>query len=99
MITFIVPLLLITLQKIKFSLWINLFIISASLVTGFLIFKPNDFLGRMDGYYLNRYIPTLELSKEYQGLQEEYLRLPKDTKQRPDKKYPIVYTGLMMTLI
>lgn len=92
MITFIIPIFLITIQKIKFSILIKISIIVMSLITGFLIFKPNDFLGRIDSYYLNRYIPTLELSQEYQGLQEEYLRLPKDTKQRPDKKYPLVYS-------
>ena len=92
MITFITPLLLITLQKIKFLFWVGVFVAGASLMTGVLLFKPNDFLGRMDNYYLNRYIPSLTVSQEYQNLQEEYLRLPRDTKQRPDKKYPLVYS-------
>ena len=51
-------------------------------------FRPQDFLGRVDEYYLNRYIPHPSVSEEYKKTQEEYLRLPKDTQMRPNRIYP-----------
>ncbi len=55
-------------------------------------FKPHDFLGRNDSYYLDRYIPVPNASQEYLTLQEEYLRLPKSLKERPNKVYPILFS-------
>ncbi len=55
-------------------------------------FKPHDFLERTDSYYINRYIPVPTASPEYLLTQEEYLRLPLETKRRPDKNYPIIYS-------
>ena len=54
-------------------------------------FKPHDFLGRTDSYYINRYIPSPSASPEYMQTQEEYLRLPKDTANRPTKVYPLLF--------
>lgn len=50
-------------------------------------FKPHDFLGREDEYYINRYIPDPSASKEYLETGEEYLRLPKGADKRPDRLY------------
>ena len=58
----------------------------------FTFFKPHDFLGRGDEYYLKRYIPTPVASEEYLKTQEEYLRLPKDTEKRPQIRS--IYMGL-----
>jgi len=56
-------------------------------------FRPQDFLERTDAYYINRYIPVPTPSKDYMNLQEEYLRLPKETTQRPDKLYPQLFSN------
>lgn len=56
-------------------------------------FKPHDFLGRTDDYYINRYIPVPSPSKDYLTLQEEYLRLPKSLKEKPNRVYPILFSS------
>ena len=56
-------------------------------------FKPHDFLGRTDEYYINRYIPVPSPSEDYLTLQEEYLRLPKSLKERPNKVYPTLFSS------
>jgi len=56
-------------------------------------FKPHDFLGRTNDYYINRYIPVPSPSQEYLTLQEEYLRLPKSLKERPNKVYPTLFSN------
>ena len=55
-------------------------------------FKPHDFLERGDEYYINRYIPVPQASKEYLETGEEYLRLPNETEVRPDKNYPVIFS-------
>ena len=55
-------------------------------------FRPHDFLGRTDSYYINRYIPVPVASTDYLATQEEYLRLPLGTERRPDKNYPIIFS-------
>lgn len=90
MTTFLIPLLILTLEKVKFQKIVAIFITILALVTSGSYFRPEDFLGRLDSYYLNRYIPTPTASADYFNTQEEYLRLPKETKIRPDKNYPLV---------
>ena len=63
-----------------------------AIVLNFNYFKTSEYLGRGDDYYLNRYIPSLSVSEAYKQTSEEYLRLPKDTKIRPNKLYPRAYT-------
>ncbi len=53
-------------------------------------FRPHDFLGRMDHYYLHRYIPYPVATEAYKMTQEEYLRLMTETQRRPDKTFPLV---------
>ena len=86
--TFVSPLFIIAFTKYKFSSYVGILIILATVVLNFSYFKPNEFLGRKDDYYLNRYIPAPDASAEYKKTQEEYLRLPKDTLVRPGKVYP-----------
>lgn len=74
--------------KIIISLSFSLLII----ILNFNYFKPHDFLGRLDSYYINRYIPVPKPSEDYLTLQEEYLRLPKDLKERPDMVYPKLFS-------
>ncbi len=91
MTTFLIPLLVILLERFKFKPIIIVLFIALNLGTSFFFFRPQDFLGREDDYYLNRYIPYPEASAEYLKTQEEYLRLPKDTEKRPDALYPLVF--------
>lgn len=88
--TFAIPLLTVVFEKFKFRLFIALILIGLTLISAVSYFRPQDFLGRVDSYYLNRYIPTPFASKEYLQTREEYLRLPKDTLFRPDQNYPLV---------
>ncbi|TSC88576.1 MAG: Integral membrane protein-like protein [Microgenomates group bacterium Gr01-1014_7] len=88
--TFATPLLIIVFDKFKSKSIIATVIIVLTLITSGSYFRPEDFLGRQDSYFLNRYIPTPSASKEYLETQEEYLRLPKHTQVRPNQNYPLV---------
>lgn len=68
-------------------------ILGAAILLNYNSFKPEDFLGRTDKYYINRYIPFPVASEEYQLTQEEYLRLPVDTVRRPERVYPRATSG------
>lgn len=87
--TFVTPLFVISLEKLNSDLFPGVVIILAILLN-FTFFRPHDFLGRQDDYYLNRYIPVPKASAEYFQTGEEYLRLPLATNKRPDKNYPLV---------
>jgi len=78
--TFVSSLAVIFLPKIRI---LPILAIVAIIAFSYPIFRPHDFLGRNDAYYLNRYIPVPNPSVEYRELQEEYLRLPKATTKRP----------------
>ncbi len=91
MTTLFIPVLVITLERLKFNKWIVLSLIVLTIGINYSYFRPQDFLGRTDGYFLNKYIPFPSASEEYNKNQEEYLRLPKDTLVRPDKVYSIFF--------
>lgn len=86
---FITPVFLIPFNNFKYSFLIALAVIVGAISLNVQNYHPHDFLGRTDEYFLNRYIPVPEASSAYLETQEEYLRLPKDTKIRPDKNYPV----------
>ena len=88
--TFTIPILVVAMEEILNRKWLSVLLIILTLATTYNYFHPQDFLGREDGYYLNKYIPTPFASSEYLKTQEEYLRLPKETEVRPDKNYPLV---------
>lgn len=88
--TFVSPLMLISISKLKFSNYLAIAVIVLGIGLNFSFFRPHDFLGREDGYFLNRYIPVPQASEEYLKTGEEYLRLPVSTQKRPDKNYPLV---------
>lgn len=85
--TLVVPILIITLEKIKYGYLISLGLLGLAILLNLNVFRPHDFLGRLDEYYLKRYIPAPVASKEYFEIQEEYLRLPVNTSIRPNKNY------------
>ena len=85
---FATSILVIIFDKVKFGREVGLFIILAAIILNFGNFKPHDFLGRTDEYYINRYIPYPVASAEYLKTGEEYLRLPVSTQVRPDKVSP-----------
>jgi hypothetical protein len=87
MATFLIPLLVITLEKIKYNPVLAIILIVLTLGINSFYFRPQDFLGRTDEYFLRKYIPydeNLESHSEYQLNQEEYLRLPRYTDIRPN---------------
>lgn len=86
--TFSIPILLVVLKDVKKRNALSLVIILLAIVLNITYFRPADFLGRQDDYYLDRYIPEPSPSVSYLQTQEEYLRLPKDNKERPDKLFP-----------
>ena len=90
MVTFITPLLIMTLGKLGRPKIMTATLIGLVIVLNISNFRPEDFLGRGDDYYLKRYIPVPVANEEYLQIQEEYFRLPKDTQLRPDKNYPLV---------
>lgn len=96
MAVFLTPLFLIPLEKLRFSLALAWGLIELMIWLNISYFRPHQFLGRLDNYYLDRYIPVPTASSEYLTLKEEYLRLPKETLKRPDKNYPLVEAGGMV---
>lgn len=89
MTTFLTPIFFITLEKLKFRTYLALGFIFLTIILNVSFFRPHDFLGRIDKYYLDRYIPTPVASSEYLVTGEEYARLLKTSKQFPDKNYPL----------
>ncbi len=88
--TFFLPFFIIPFKFFKYSNLAGIILIFLTILISFNYFRPEDFLGRTDEYYLKRYIPYPKANTEYQDTQEEYLRLPKETSVRPNKLYPIV---------
>lgn len=86
--TFATSILVIALDRFKFAKIVGILIIIGAITLNFTDYKPHDFLGRTDAYYLNRYIPYPTASPEYLLTQEEYLRLPLATEVRPNKISP-----------
>lgn len=62
-------------------------------------FKPQDFLGREDGYYLAKYIPHPEVKKDYLTHSEEYLRLPVGATRRPNRLYPRFFSEDLVEVV
>ncbi len=87
LITFVTPLMVIPLQHLRHKRSIGIGIILLTIGLNYNYFKPHDFLGRGDDYYLNRYIPFPTASFEYKQISEEYLRLPLATEVRPDSNF------------
>lgn len=93
MTTFFIPLLLISFKYLKFKDLLSTILLFLIISTSWNYFRPEDFLGRQDDYYLNRYIPVPQPSPQYLEIQEEYLRLPKSAERRPGTIYPIIFNG------
>ena len=91
MITLISPLFLLTFSKFTKLKYIPFIVIFAAIFFNFNYFKTSEYLGRMDDYYINRYIPVPTASSEYLKTSEEYLRLPKETQARPEKNLARAY--------
>lgn len=90
MTTFFAPLMIISLKYFKYANYLALVVIILAVISTSSYFRPQDFLGRDDNYYINRYIPTPLASSEYLETGEEYLRLPKNAEYRPNRNYPLV---------
>lgn len=94
MITLFSPFFLIAIHKFsdnKIIKVVPFVVIFFSIFLNFNYFKTSEYLGRMDDYYINRYIPIPTASDEYLKTSEEYLRLPKENEKRPEKNYPRAY--------
>ena len=91
--TFATSILVVVFTDVKFNKYIGFLIILFAIILNFTDYKPHDFLGRTDAYYLDRYIPYPTASKAYLQTQEEYLRLPANTEMRPDKNSPNMNLG------
>jgi hypothetical protein len=92
MITLISPFFLIVFAKFKKLWFVPIIVIFFALFLNFNYFKTSEYLGRLDDYYINRYIPVPVASAEYLKTSEEYLRLPKENEIRPNKNFPRAYT-------
>lgn len=86
--TFATSILVIVFDKFKYAKQIGIALIVGVITLNFSFFKPHDFLGRTDEYYINRYIPNPVASIEYLKTGEEYLRLPNATEKRPTEVSP-----------
>jgi len=85
----VIPLLVIPFQSLKRQRWWVIGGVTLILLTAAFMFRPQDFLGRTDAYFLDRYIPLPQASSEYKKTSEEYLRLPLMTIRRPEQSYPL----------
>lgn len=92
LIVFSTSIFVIALDKLKYKKVISLGILFITIITSFTYFKPQDFLGRKDDYYIDRYTTESGASDNYRETQEEYLRLPINTKKRPDDIFPRAYS-------
>lgn len=97
--TFAIPIFVIIFEKLKHEKLVSTILIVVIITSVGSFFRPHDFLGRTDSYFLNRYIPTPVASEEYLKTQEEYLRLPTGTLVRPDKNYPLVTTASSSSIL
>jgi hypothetical protein len=79
--TLVTPLMIVSLKYVK-SKVIPLILVLL-VITTFSYFRPQDFLGKQDAYFLAKYIPYPEVKSDYYTQQEEYLRLPKIAESRP----------------
>lgn len=91
LVTFGTSILVVVINRFAFYKYLAIFIIILTIGLNYNRFKPQDYLLRNDNYYLNRYIPVPTPSAEYNNLEEEYLRLPKNTIERPKTVYPRLY--------
>ena len=82
LVSFTTPLLVISLKYFRTEKFIATILIILVFLS-FPYFRPQDFLGRTDEYYLAKYIPYPEIKAEYYTQQEEYLRLPKSVEEKP----------------
>lgn len=94
MTTFLTPVFFLSFNCVKGRTVIAGLVIGLTILINTPHFRPQDFLGLVDQYFLNRYIPVPQASDEYRQINEEYLRLPKNTLQRPDRNYPAVMSNL-----
>lgn len=97
--TFISPIFLIALNKLKINPAVYIIIVLVLIGFNFSHFRPQDFLGRTDKYYLKKYtVKSPQVNKDeiwgyrispakadslYLTQKEEYLRLPLNTTTRP----------------
>ncbi len=84
--------LIVMLDKMKIP---NIFIYITGVVVvliSFQYFQPQEFLGRKDQYFLDKYIPYPEVKDGYLTHSEEYLRLPQALIYRPEKLYPVFWS-------
>jgi hypothetical protein len=88
-VVYISPVFLITLNETKYRSLIALGLGIFAIVGTVGYFHPQDFLGRTDAYYLNRYIPYPVASSNYQQID---LEMPKSLEKMPDKNYPVAYS-------
>lgn len=87
--TFAIPVFVVAIEKFKFHAILAVTLITFTVFSGYTYFHPQDFLGRSDQYFTNRYIPVPTASPAYYTIGEEYLRLPKQTQNRPEANYPL----------
>lgn len=92
MFTLVSPLFILVLSKFKWMRVASYLVMFFAIFLNFNYFKTSEYLGRLDDYYINRYIPLPSASPEYLKTSEEYLRLPKENEERPSKVYPRAYT-------
>jgi len=99
--TLVTPMLVIPLSRLKYYKALGFAIIVLAVLLNFSYFRPQDFLGRTDDYFINRYIPEPHASDAYRETGEEYLRLSKMTFRRPLNIYPrvSVHRGVIKEII
>ncbi|MCL5785031.1 MAG: 6-pyruvoyl-tetrahydropterin synthase-related protein [Patescibacteria group bacterium] len=92
MTTFVTPIFIIGLTKVKYNFLVAATAVFLVIFLNYGFFRPHDFLGRMDDYYINRYVPIPKASSAYLQTTEEYLRLPLTTQKRPTQNYPMIFS-------
>lgn len=89
--SFGIPLLLVGVGSGKVAQLFVMFLMAITIVFNFGYFRPQDFLGRNDEYFMSKYLVYPKVDPLYLTQSEEYLRLPVATEKRPEQVYPDIF--------
>lgn len=83
-----IPILLVVIGNGKKAMIFSIGVILVTILANYSYFRPQDFLGRTDEYFMQKYLVYPKMDPLYLTQSEEYLRLPMATSERPKDIFP-----------